>query len=582
MLKNLAILLILFVMTLGSAEVRAQNKDNYSIEGPKTGVLTTTAITDAFKSIIGTSIADALQAMLSQPTVTIDGFVINAQELKRFYAQRNYRPVWDTKPDGDRASLKNFLSTVTAFTNYHGLVEERYPVAQLTKLIESKQEEDSKKIEVLVTAWLFQLGHDLHGDTLKLSHIYPGWEFRRDPVDMVTGFEKAIQDNKVYDYVASFAPDYPAYLRLARELKAYRDMRAKGPWPTVATGPTIKPGEQSQRVAQVRARLAAEGYQVPEDDAHRNIALYDQELKSFVEQYQSRNGLQADGNIGAKTIAAMNVSLNSRIDQIIANMERWRHMPDNLPPRYVMVNIAATTLEVVDEGKSIYEGPVVAGRPDRKTPFIQSEIRSVIFNPAWHVPAKIARKDILPKLRKDPYYLEKMGFVIKGSADDPHGAEIDWNAIHESEFNFRLRQSPGDINSLGRLKFDFDNDFAVYMHGTPHPELFAKAERHLSSGCVRLHDPDKFAEIVLSQNETEWTLDRVKAEVDKGKTRWLKVAEPLPVFFVYWTVFPGENDGPLNFRKDVYAYDSFLIEVMRKDATKESAFAVKNKISPLI
>jgi murein L,D-transpeptidase YcbB/YkuD len=244
-------------------------------------------------------------------------------------------------------------------------------------------------------------------------------------------------------------------------------------------------------------------------------------------------------------------------------MERWRHMPEDFPPsRYAYVNIPAMTVEFIEDGSAVYRGPVVVGRVDRKTPFIQSAIRSMIINPSWHVPRKIARKDILPKLRKDPHYLEKMGMVISGGDGDPYGGDIDWKSISEREFDFRLRQSPGDMNSLGRLKFDFDNNFAVYMHGTPHQELFAKTERAESSGCVRLRDPEEIGQIVMAQNRQPMDVQEIQQAIEAGKTRWIAVEHPLPLFFLYWTVFDDEA-GKVNFRPDIYGYDQFLTDNMK-------------------
>ncbi|MDD5585547.1 MAG: L,D-transpeptidase family protein [Alphaproteobacteria bacterium] len=556
MLRKLSILLITFAFFLGTLSISAASEET---KGAVAGV----------------------QAFLAQPTPAIEGFRLNSEELRRFYALREYKPVWDTNPNGDRASIKTFLSTVTSFANYHGLAQNHYPSALLTRLIDSKQEADSVKIEVLVTAWLLRLAHELHGDSINLAQLYAGWSFQRQPADLAAGLAKAVEDNRAYDYIAELAPSNPAYLYLARELKNYRELKDKGAWPSIEPGPTIRPGESGPRVNQVRERLIAENYLKKIEDINADPDVYDAELQQAVENYQSRNGLKVDGNIGVKTVAAMNVTIGERIGQILANMERWRHMPEHFPSRYAVVNIAAASVEIIDDGKAVYRGPVVVGRPDRKTPFIHSAIRSVIFNPSWHVPAKIARKDILPKLRKDPHYLEKMGFVINGSADDPHGTEIDWETIRESAFHFQLRQSPGDLNSLGRLKFDFDNDFAVYMHGTPHQELFEKAERNQSSGCVRLRDPDVFAVNVLAHNENIWDLDRVRAEVDKGKTHWLRVAEPLPLFFVYWSVIPPEGtDGPLNFRNDVYGYDRFLIEAMHEKGRSSQENEAKATSAP--
>jgi len=311
----------------------------------------------------------------------------------------------------------------------------------------------------------------------------------------------------------------------------------------------------------LRARLMAEGYLPAQSHARSDI--FDAALQKAVKAYQIRNGLDIDGNLGQKTLISMNISIDKRIDQITANMERWRHMPEDFPPeRYTLVNIPDAKIDIFEKGISIYHGPVIVGRVDRKTPFIQSIIRSMIINPAWHVPVKIARKDILPKLRQDPHYLEKLGFVIKGSTDDPHGENIDWKSIDESTFAFKLRQSPGDMNSLGRLKFDFDNDFAVYMHGTPHQELFKKNVRDLSSGCVRLNDPQQVAAILLASNAEPWDVERIDEEIESNKTKWIPLAKPIPIDIVYWTVFADEK-GRINFRSDIYDYDQFLVQNMQ-------------------
>lgn len=291
-------------------------------------------------------------------------------------------------------------------------------------------------------------------------------------------------------------------------------------------------------------------------------SYYDDALRESLSAWQRRNGLDGDGNAGPKTLEMLNAPVGERMDQIRANMERWRHMPEDFPPeRHALVNIADASLLLVEGGKIAYRGPVVVGRVDRKTPFIQSEIRSMIVNPSWHVPAKIAKKDILPKLRRDPHYLEKLGFVIRGNEDDPHGAAIDWENMSERDFTFRLRQSPGDANSLGRIKFDFDNDFAVYMHGTPHPELFDKDRRTFSSGCIRLRDPLDVAEIVLDANPERWDAQKLNETILSGTTRWVAVTRPLPLFVLYETVFVG-FDGKLQFRKDVYGYDRSLIRAL--------------------
>ncbi|MDD2325464.1 MAG: L,D-transpeptidase family protein [Alphaproteobacteria bacterium] len=487
-------------------------------------------------------------------------------EIQTFYSLRGYKPVWRTEAGEIKATVPAFVESLEAVIDTQGLDRRDYPLEQV-KAVLAKQEnatpDEAALTEFLLTDWLIRLAHDLNGDRGNLSQLYVGWNFTKPKRDIVADLVRVIDQNGLSAYLNSLCPVDPDYWALVAVLKAYREIEQKSGWSIVPTGPSIKPEMRDARVPLVLDRLAAEGYRLETDATLAEPAFYSKEIAALVSQYQSRNTLEADGAIGAKTIVAMNVSVARRIRQILANMERLRHMPRLYPARYAMVNIASETLKLIDNGQVVYQVPVVVGRPDRKTPFIESTIRSVIFNPSWHVPASIAKKDILPKLRKDPHYLEKLGFVINGSAeDDPHGKAVDWSTISASAFAFRLRQAPGDMNSLGRIKFDFDNDFSVYMHGTPHDELFARAERHLSSGCIRLKDPEQFATYVLAHNDGKWELADVQTEIDKDKTRWLKVAEPLPLYVIYQTAYFPTPDSPVSFAPDVYNYDAILMNAL--------------------
>ena len=504
-----------------------------------------------------------LQTELSHPTLVIDGYELSRDELDEFYKRRDYRPAWSFAGTDNAKAVANFLDSLSTIIVYHGLQRDAYPIDLMQKLANSSDSAAQNRLELVVTDSLLYLAHDLHGDNLNLDDLYPGWNFHRDNLNIVEELSNAITANQLNSFINQITPKHPSYLQLAKALQEYRTIAAHGGWQLIDARGALQPQDRGPRVMQLRARLIAEGYNLPQNQSADQDNLYDEQLLKAVISYQKKNGFDQDGKIGPKTLASLNIPVEARIDQIRANMERWRHMPEIFPPaRYTLVNIPSMNIDIMDKSKILYHGPVIIGRVDRKTPFIQSTIRSMIINPSWHVPTQIAQKDILPKLRKDPHYLEKLGFVISGSADDPHGDMIDWNSIKEHEFDFRLRQSPGDMNSLGRLKFDFDNDFSVYMHGTPHQELFQKSDRHLSSGCVRLRDPQQVAAILMESNTGNWTPQRIEDEISSNKTRWVKLEQPMPLFVVYWTVFSDET-GEVNFRTDTYNYDLFLINAMK-------------------
>ncbi len=219
--------------------------------------------------------------------------------------------------------------------------------------------------------------------------------------------------------------------------------------------------------------------------------------------------------------------------QIAINMERWRWLPDDLGSRYVMVNIPAFRLDVIEGGKSVLAMNVVTGKKDSPTPVLSDRLKYVVFSPYWNIPAEIAQKEIAPKVDQDPGYLER-------------------NNIEVDEEGGRYRQRPGKGNSLGLVKFVFPNHFNVYLHDTPAHALFDRIERDFSHGCVRLKRPMDLAAYVL-RDQPEWTEEKISAAMHAGVERSVNLKEPLPIYLVYFTAW--EEDGVLKTAPDVYGRD---------------------------
>lgn len=495
-----------------------------------------------------------VETLLAAQDNRVQGTRINSKAVAAFYAERENKPAWAELSPDNKEFLLGFLKSFEETATYHGLAIETYPMDLLRKMIEKADPADAAAFDILVSDTMLKLATDLHDDGRKLELLYAGWPFQRDPMDMPKALAKALADESVSAFVMGLPPKTADYTFMVRALQTYRAMAQAGGWKTMPSGPALKSGLRDPRVAQLRHRLVAEHYledkKLPKDAS----VFFDDSLTDAVKTYQRRNGLTEDGVVGSRMIAALNIPVEDRINQIRANMDRMRAMPDDLPDRYIRVNIADATMDIIEDDKVIYHSIVVVGKVDRKTPFINSTIRNVIFNPTWSVPRSIAVKDILPKLRKDPHYLQKQGLVILGRDQDPYGMSIDWAHMRDKSFTFGLRQSPGDLNSLGRLKFDFDNSHAVYMHGTPHAEAFDKPVRFLSSGCVRLPAPDEVAAVLLKPNHDAWDAQRINATLDAEKTRWVKLEQPIPILIIYDTAFLSDN-GELHFRPDGYGYD---------------------------
>jgi murein L,D-transpeptidase YcbB/YkuD len=221
------------------------------------------------------------------------------------------------------------------------------------------------------------------------------------------------------------------------------------------------------------------------------------------------------------------------VQQIAMNMERWRWLPDDLGGRYVLVNIPAFRLDVIESGRSVLDMKVVTGKKASPTPVLADQMTTVVFSPYWNIPQDIVRKEILPKVEKDPDYLEKNNMEADGESG-------------------RYRQRPGKGNSLGGVKFLFPNHFNVYLHDTPSQSLFERVERDFSHGCVRLDEPDALAQYVL-RDQPEWTPEKIAEAMRSGTERAVKLKQPLPIYLVYFTAW--EEDGQLKTVPDVYGLD---------------------------
>jgi murein L,D-transpeptidase YcbB/YkuD len=296
--------------------------------------------------------------------------------------------------------------------------------------------------------------------------------------------------------------------------------------------------------------------------------VFDDDLVEGVKRFQYRHGLDPDGAVGEATLEALNVPVECRIEQIKANLERWRWLPSDFGERYILVNIAAFSLDVIENGRSAMKIPVIVGRDYRETPVFGADMTYVVLNPTWTVPPKLAVEDILPKVRKNPEFLGTQKIRVfsdwteKAAEVDP--ATIDWSALGAARFPYLLRQDPGPENALGRIAFMLPNAYSVYLHDTPERGLFQRAERDFSSGCIRVADPIGLAEYLLA-GEAGWDRRGIMAAIEKGATRSVPLPKPIPVFVVYLTAWVDEG-GVTHFQRDVYNRDPVLIRALAEPA----------------
>ncbi|TVV77300.1 L,D-transpeptidase family protein [Sphingomonas solaris] len=383
----------------------------------------------------------------------------------------------------------------------------------------------------------------LHAGRLTKADYLPAWGLRPAAYDPWPGFVAAVTQDRLASWIASLPPPYAGYDALRRGLTTYRQIEASGGWPVVPAGPDIGPGSSGPRVVALRKRLAVE-----DKDADLGTSdKFDTKLAEHVRRAQKRYGLEPTGTAGQQTLAALNVPAAQRVRQIVANMERWRWLPADLPADRIQVNIAAAVLTMFKGDTPVTSMRAVTGRPGDETPMLQSSIHSIVINPPWNVPQSIAKKELMPK---GAAYLKRAGFKI---------IPLDGGGT-------RLQQKPGEGNSLGRIKFDFDNPYGVYLHDTSSRATFSRYARMVSHGCVRLERPVDLAELALT-GDAKWEGDAVQAAIDKGDTVRARLPQPISVYLLYWTAFASAN-GQVSFRADPYGWDDTLANKVAASARR--------------
>jgi len=375
----------------------------------------------------------------------------------------------------------------------------------------------------------------MHGQRLRSEDFLRDWGLHPLPFDPRPSFITAVNTDRLDEWAGTLAPPYAGYDALRQGLAYYRKVAANGGWPQIPAGPDLAMGATGERVDALRRRLAAENGVTPKGLGQP----YDAALADEVREAQKRFGIERTGTVGKQTLAALNVPVNTRIRQIVANMERWRWLPYKLPAERIQVNTAAAVLTYFREDRPVMSMRVVTGRPGHETPILQSQIHSIVLNPPWNVPTSIANKEIWPKARAHPGYLKRAGFRVISTSGGK-----------------RLQQVAGPKSALGRVKFDFDNPYGVYLHDTPAKAVFDRYGRLASHGCVRMEKPVLLTDQLL-RNNPEWTRQTVEAKIQTTDTERVQLGTPVNVLLLYWTAY-GSGNGPLSFRNDPYGWDELL------------------------
>jgi len=493
-----------------------------------------------------------LESIQAKGSGEIAGASIAAVDfLPRLYEKRQFNPAWSNK-----GNVEALLEAIES-SDEQGLTPSDFHAEQLAAMGKSAQDPDARAdLDILMTDAFVRLAYQMLFGKVDPEKLDADWNFdelilEQDPATVIN---ESLDSGKIGELIADLEPKEPYYESIKAALKRYRQIEANGGWPQIPEGPKLKAGMESDRVIALRRRLQATG-DLGNGGATGSTS-FDDPLGEAVKRFQKRHGLDADGVVGGKTLAALNVPVEARINQIRVNLERARWVLHNLEPDYIVVNIAGFEVYVVENGEEVWTSRAVVGKPYRKTPVFKATMDHLVFNPTWTVPPTILRNDVLPKVRKDPAYLPQNNFsVIDGSGKRVDPSSVNWSAKNPP---YRIVQGSGPKNALGEVKFMFPNKHAVYLHDTPSKSLFDKSERTFSSGCIRVQKPFDLAKLLL-RGDSSWTPERIEKAKASGKTETVKLETPLPVLLLYWTVQP-EADGTVRFMNDVYERDARILK----------------------
>ena len=501
------------------------------------------------------------EQLLMGSEVQIDGATLATSHLlPELYSRREFTPAWT-----DDTKIDEFIKLV-GNAAAEGLNPDDYLINELSALRSKHQQSPDDagvagELDILLTESLARYGnHLLFGkvDPTDLDDENWNWvqsDDMRDPAALV---QRAIDADSVVAFLADYLERGPIYHRMQAMLAEYREIGGTGGWPQVSEGPTLKPGMQDSRISWIRKRLAVTRDLPAGSDL--TSEQFDDELEAAVVRFQGRHNLDADGVIGAQTIAAMNVPVEQRINQIRVNLERLRWVIRDIDDDFVVTNIAAFRTFLVRDREIIYDGRSQVGRYYRQTPVFTDEITYMQFNPTWTVPPGILTNDILPAVQKDIGYLaSKEMDLIDRDGDKVDPATVNWASYGPGRLPpFQFVQRPGPSNAMGRVKFMFPNPHFVFLHDTPSKGLFDRTERTFSSGCIRIENPYIFAELLMN-NPERMNQDSIQALLDSKKPQTVFLEEPITVMLLYNTISVLDPEN-IRFYNDIYQRDGAVLD----------------------
>lgn len=481
---------------------------------------------------------------------------VDDADVAAFYRETGYRAIWTGLDSDDRARRQALLDAFSE-AETHGLPAAKYDPDILRALLSNVTGDRALgRVEVEMSKLFLAYARDVQTGVLTPRNV---------DVDIVR--EVPLQDRRETleafagatpgPFLDSLPPQTPEYARLQKARLHLERVIERGGWGAEVRTRKLEPGDGGPVVIALRNRLIAMGY-LPRTAK----TGYDAKVMAAVQAFQSDHGLEADGIAGPTTIAQLNVPAETRLGQVLVAMERERWMNTNLGDRHIWVNLTDFHVRIVDHGKTTFTTRSVVGKDvhDRRSPEFSDEMDHIVINPTWNVPRSIATKEYLPQLQRNPYAARHLQLVGRSGRIVPRDA-VDFTMFNAANFPFDMKQPPSRSNALGLVKFMFPNRYNIYLHDTPHKDLFGREKRDFSHGCIRLHQPFDFAYTLLARQSDD-PRGVFHTTLDTGRETRIDLVEPVPVHIVYRTAFT-QAKGKMQYRGDVYGRDARIFRALQ-------------------
>ncbi len=522
----------------------------------------------------GPTIQDELRALAGRATLPdlrwpdFSDYVIQVQ---KFYEPTDYAPAWIQNMN--LTPQAHSLITLLKQADTKGLDPDDYDAtrwsARIEKLRQSRSAADLAHFDLALTVSVMRYLSDLHLGRVNPRYFHFGFDVEHNKYDLSHFVrERLVSSPDVEAALANVEPPFEGYRRTEKALGLYLQLaqRDDGEQLTIPKRPVV-PGDRYSSTKRLQRLLCLVGDLRPDACRAETADVYTSALAGGVAHFQARHGLQQNGHLDEATTRELNVPLAERVSQLQLTLERWRWLPHEFSQPPIIVNIPEFRLRAFDQNeKVVLAMNVVVGRAYRRqTPVFAKDMKFVIFRPYWNVPLSIQRSEVVPNIERDRSYLAKKDYeVVTHEGEVVTSGPISDDILHKLRAGtLEVRQRPGPRNALGLVKLMFPNEYNVYLHSTPSPELFARPRRDFSHGCIRVENPVDLTTWVL-RNNPGWNKARVQSAMQTGKDNTqVNLVKPIPVLILYGTAIV-DDQGEVHFFEDIYGHDAALQRVLAK------------------